>query len=40
MARLVLTPFCTQFKKKDWHPGLGCRVHADAIMDSVVRNTA
>lgn len=27
------TVFCTQFKKKDWHPRLGGGVHADAIMD-------
>jgi len=27
------TVFCTQFKNKDWHPRLGGRVHADAIME-------
>ncbi len=30
--------FCTQFKKKDWHPRLGGGVHADAIMDRIVHN--
>ena len=30
--------FCTQFKKKDWHPRLGCGVHADAIVDRIVHN--
>ena len=32
------TVFCTQFKKKDWHPRLGGGVHADAIMDRIVHN--
>ena len=32
------TVFCTQFKKKDWHPRLGGGVHADAIMDGIVHN--
>ena len=32
------TVFCTQFKKKDWHPRLGSGVHADAIMDRIVHN--
>ena len=32
------TVFCTQFKKKDWHPRLGGGVHADAIMDRIARN--
>lgn len=32
------TVFCTQFKKKDWHPRLGGEVHADAIMDRIVHN--
>lgn len=30
------TVFCTQFKKKGWHPRLGGGVHADAIMDRIV----
>ena len=34
------TVFCTQFKKKDWHPRLGGGVHADAIMDRIARNAA
>ena len=29
------TVFCTQLKKKDWHPRLGGGVHADAIMDRI-----
>lgn len=32
------TVFCTQFKKKDWHPRLSGGVHADAIMDRIVHN--
>lgn len=32
------TIFCTQYKKKDWHPRLGGGVHADAIMDRIVHN--
>lgn len=32
------TVFCTQFKKKDWHPRLGGGVHADAIIDRIVHN--
>lgn len=32
------TVFCTQLKKKDWHPRLGGGVHADAIMDRIVHN--
>lgn len=32
------TEFCTQFKKKGWHPRFGGGVHADAIMDRIVRN--
>lgn len=35
-----MTVFCTQFKKKDWYPKLGCGVHANAIMESVVLNAA
>ena len=31
------TVLCTQFKKSDWHARLG-GVHADAIMDRIVRN--
>ena len=34
------TIFCTQFKKKDWHSRLGGGVHADAIMDRIVHNSA
>lgn len=34
----ISTVFCTQFKKKDWHPRLGGGVHADAIMDRIVHN--
>ena len=30
--------FCTQFKKKDWHPRLGGGVHADAIVDRIVHS--
>lgn len=29
-----------QFRKKDWHPRLGGGVHADAIIDRIVRNSA
>lgn len=36
----VSTIFCTQFRKKDWHAILGGGVHADAIMDRIVHNTA
>lgn len=32
------TVFCTQFKKKDWHPRLGGGVHADAIVDRIVHS--
>ena len=32
------TVFCTQLKKKDWHPRLGGEVYADAIMDRIARN--
>ena len=32
------TVFCTQFKKKDWHPRCGGGIHADAIMVRVVHN--
>ena len=32
------TVFCTQLKKKDWHPRLGGGVHADAIMGRIVHN--
>lgn len=35
----VSTVLCTQLRKKDWHPRLG-GVHADAIMDCIVRNAA
>lgn len=34
------TIFCTQFRSKDWHVRLGGGVHADAIMDRIVHNTA
>ena len=33
------TVFCTQFKKKDWHPRLGGGVHADAIMEMCIRDS-
>lgn len=36
----VSTIFCTQFRKKDWHAIVGGGVHADAIMDRIVHNTA
>lgn len=32
------TVFCTQFKKKDWHPRLGGGVHSDAIVDRIVHS--
>ncbi|MEE0344689.1 MAG: ATP-binding protein [Eggerthellaceae bacterium] len=34
------TIFCTQFRKKDWHARLGGGVHAEAIMDRIIHNTA
>ncbi len=34
------TVLCTQLRKKDWHPRLGGGVHADAIIDRIVRNSA
>lgn len=34
------TIFFTQFRKKDWHARLGGGVHAEAIMDRIVHNTA
>ena len=34
------TVFCTQFRQKDRHAGLGGGVRADAIMDRIVHGTA
>lgn len=35
----VLTVFCTQYQKKDWHERLGGDVQADAIIDRIVYRT-
>ena len=32
------TVFCTQIKKKDWHPRLGGEVHTEAIMGMIMHN--
>lgn len=33
------TVFCTQYRPKDWHARLGGGLHAEAIMDRIVRGT-
>lgn len=33
------TVFCTQYRSKDRHARLGDKVHAEAIMDRIVRGT-
>lgn len=37
-VRHASTVFCTQFKKKGWHPRPGGGVHADAVMDGIAHN--